>query len=193
MRLNCLLNAKGIHYLIRRFGPTWLRSKAFDEKYQSGAWEFHSESKEMSAVATKYLRGGDLLMPGCGIAAILEGLDPSGFSSVLGVDLSEEGIRRARQFEGPKIAFQTGDMVQFQCPSDYDVILFAECLYYVGSSQQLKMLKNYASHLKPGGVIIVTFAQAKRYASILELIRQNFEVIEDRSFSGSSRHLMIFR
>jgi hypothetical protein len=41
-------------------------------------------------------------------------------------------------------------------------------------------------------VIIVTIAQAKRYGEIIERIRKNFAVVEDRPFSGSNRHLIVF-
>ena len=194
MRLKQLLAAKGIHYFVTRFGPSRLRSLAFDEKYRCGDWNFKREgSDELPLVIRKHLRNGDLLILGCGGAAVLDSFEPAAFSSVLGLDLSSEAVRLASRFARENILFQLGDMVTFQCSKDYDVILFPESLYYVPSSEQEDLLKRLAGHLKPGGVFIVTLAQARRYHAIIELIRRSFQVLEDHKFANSERHLLVFR
>jgi SAM-dependent methyltransferase len=141
----------------------------------------------------KYLRGGDLLILGCGGASILDSFEPAAFTSVLGLDLSAEAVRLASRFATENILFQVGDMVTFQCPKAYDVILFSESLYYVPPSQQEELLKRLARHLKPRGVFIVTLAQPKRYSAIIELIRRCFQAMEDHTFANSERHLLVFR
>lgn len=193
MRFKQLLATKGIHYFVTRFGPARLRGLAFDEKYRRGDWNFNGESSdELPAAIRKYSRNGDLLILGCGGASILKGFQPGTFASVLGLDLSAEAVRLAGRFAGKNISFQVGDMVTFQCPRDYDVILFSESLNYVPSLQQEEFLKRLVKHLKPDGVLIVTLAQAARYHAIIELIRSHFQVVEDRKFSNSERHLLIF-
>lgn len=194
MRLKQLLAARGIHYLVTRFGPARLRAMAFDEKYRRGDWNFNGEgSNELPATIRKYLHGGDLLILGCGGASILKGFTPADFSSVLGLDLSAEAVRLANRYASEHIQFQVGDMVTFQCPKGYDVILFSESLNYVPSSRQEELLKRLAGHLKPGGVFVVTLAQAQRYHAIIELIRRHFQMVEDRNFSGLERRLLVFR
>ena len=193
MRFKQLLAVKGIHYFVTRFGPARLRGLAFDEKYRSGDWNFKGDSDEMPPVIRKYLRGGDLLILGCGGASILESLKPTMFSSILGLDLSVEAVRLASRFARENVSFQVGDMVTFQCPKDYDVILFSESLNYVPSSQQKELLKKLVGHLKPGGAIVVTLAQARRYHAIIELIRRRFQMVEDRKFVNSERQLLVFR
>lgn len=193
MRLKQILAARGIHYFVTRFGPAWLRGLAFDEKYRRGDWNFKGESSdELPSVIRKYLRAGDLLILGCGGASVLESLRKEAIGSVLGLDLSSEAVRLANRYADRNISFQTGDMVTFQCPRDYDVILFSESLYYVPSAQQEALLKRLAKHLKPGGAVIVTLAQADRYHAIIELIRGRFQVVEDHKFSNSERHLLVF-
>lgn len=194
MRLQKLLAAKGVHYLVTRFGPARLRSLAFDEKYRRGDWNYNGESSdELSTTIRKHMHGGDLLIMGCGGASILASFKPSAFSSVLGLDLSAEAVRLANRFTCRNIRFQVEDMVTFQCSKEYDVILFSESLYYVPKTQQEGLLKRLAGHLKPEGVFIVTLAQAKRYHTIIELIRGSFLVIEDCKFANSERHLLVFR
>ena len=193
MNLRQILATKGIHYLVTRFGWGKLRGLAFDEKYQRGDWNFRSEGKgELADVVTRYLRKGDLLIMGCGGAAILEGLEAAGLNSALGVDLSQEAIRIAGRFASTRVAFTVSDMETFECLREYDVILFSESLYYVSSNGLVPLLKRLAGRLKPGGVFVVTFAQAARYRDILSKIRRNFAVLEDRSFSRSDRHLVVF-
>lgn len=193
MNIKQLLGAKGIHYLVTRFGPRKLRSIAFDEKYRSGEWDFNSNSEVDLAVAIqRYLRKGDLLIMGCGGASVLEGLEGSGLRSALGIDLSEEAVRIASRFASDKISFKVADMVTFECPRPYDIILFSESLYYVPATDQVDLLLRLSLYLKTGGVFIVTFAQAKRYVNLLERIREAFTVIEDHSFPNSTRHLIIF-
>ena len=193
MRIRQLLAAKGIHYVATRFGWQKLRALAFDEKYRQGDWTFHADGgDELVGVIGGYLRNGDLLILGCGGASILEGLESKGFNSALGIDLSEEAIRLASRFASERVSFQLGDMVEFECPRPYDVILFSESLNYVPATGQSRLLLRLSEHLKPGGVFVTTFAQAARYQDILERIRRGFVVIEDRTFSGSSRHLIVF-
>jgi 2-polyprenyl-3-methyl-5-hydroxy-6-metoxy-1,4-benzoquinol methylase len=187
-----LLAAKGIHYLVTRFGPLKLRGLAFDEKYRQGHWSFHSNGDELSAVINRYLRGGDLLIMGCGGASVLEGMDLHGVKSVLGIDLSQEAIRLANRFASDKVSFQLADMVTFECPNHYDLILFSESLNYVPVAGQESLLRRLAESLKPGGVFVVTFSQAKRYKNMIDGIRRDFVVLEDRTFTGSNRHLIVF-
>lgn len=191
MRIKQLLAAKGIHYLVTKFGSLKLRGLAFDEKYRRGHWIFPSDDG-LSAVIHRYLRGGDLLIMGCGGASVLEGVESQGLKSVLGIDLSQEAIRLASRFTSDKISFQLADMVTFVCLHPYDLILFPESLYYVPVASQESLLKRLAEHLKPGGVFVATFAQAKRYNNMIDRIRRNFVVLEDRRFSASNRHLIVF-
>jgi len=170
-----------------------LRSAAFDEKYRRGDWNFEGEaSQELSSIVRKYLRGGDLLIMGCGSASILQGFDSTTFGSVLGLDLSTEAIRLANRFASDKVVFQVGDMTSFKCPRTYDVILFSESLYYAPAMEREALLRRLVRHLKPGGAFVVTLAQPKRYADIIEMIRRCFQISEDRPFCRSVRHLLVF-
>ena len=194
MNFKRLLAAKGIHYFVTRFGPERLRSIAFDEKYRKGDWDFYAEEpEELRSVVRTHLRQGDLLIMGCGGASILEGLEEDSFSSALGIDLSQEAIQLASRYLTEKISFQQANMLEFVSPQSYDVILFSESLYYVPLSLQEEFLHRILRDLKLGGVVIVTIAQSERYEESIQLIRQNFDIIEDKSFLDSTRHILVFR
>jgi 2-polyprenyl-3-methyl-5-hydroxy-6-metoxy-1,4-benzoquinol methylase len=192
--LRKLLATKGIHYFVTRFGSPQLKSAAFDEKYRRGDWHNQGdESGELAQVAYRYLCNGDLLIMGCGGASVLKGLVVSGFESALGVDISAEAIRLARSYASDNVSFRQADMIDFEPHRSYNVILFSESIYYVPTSRQETLLRRLSLSLKPNGVFIVTFAQANRYQDTIVSIRENFSVIEDRPFAGSTRHLLIFR
>jgi 2-polyprenyl-3-methyl-5-hydroxy-6-metoxy-1,4-benzoquinol methylase len=194
MNFRQLLAFRGIHYLATRFGWKKLRSQAFDAKYKSGDWSFRNEgSGELADVVRRYLNSGDLLIMGCGGASILKDFKASELKSSLGIDLSEEAIRLASHFSSKTISFRVADMTTFKCPYPVDVILFSESLNYVPEIRQEALLRRLAADLKPTGAFVVTFAQSIRYKDMLDGIRHNFQVLEDKTFSGSIRHLIVFR
>jgi 2-polyprenyl-3-methyl-5-hydroxy-6-metoxy-1,4-benzoquinol methylase len=194
IRIKRLLATRGIHFFVIKYGPQKWRSIAFDEKYRLGHWCFKSGgAAELASVIQQYLRHGDLLIMGCGGAGVLESLEPRALNSVLGIDISQEAIRLASRFVSDNVSFQLADMVTYECLQPYDVILFSESLYYVPLADQKSLLTRLAVHLKTGGTFIATFAQAKRYWKMIEGIRKNFSVIEDHTFPGSDRHLIVFK
>lgn len=140
-----LLGLKGIHYLATRFAPLRVRGIAFDEKYRCGRWVFETDGgPELTSVICRYLQKGDILILGCGGASILEDLKREGLNSALGVDLSQEGIRLASRFASDNISFRVADMITFECPQAYDVILFSESLNYVPAVRQVDLLRRLA-------------------------------------------------
>ena len=188
-----LLSVRGIHWLAVTFGTSVLRARSFDEKFRSGQWNFSSDqSSELVQVVEQYAGGGDILMLGCGTGSIVDALDPRKFATFMGIDISSEAITRARQRATEKVRFETGDILRYECPKDYRVILFSESIYYIKPWRRKQLLKRLQQNLAPGGAIIVTIAQPKRYSGILAMIRRSFHAIIDRPFAGSSRHLLVF-
>jgi protein-L-isoaspartate O-methyltransferase len=191
--LQKILCFHGVHWMATRLGWEELRSRSFDEKFRNGDWKFSDDgSGRLEALVTEYARGGDVLIMGCGGAAILKELKLDAFSSILGIDISNEAIRLANRHAASNVSFQQADMVGFRSAKQFDLILFSESLNYVPFFKRRAFLKRLCDNLKPAGCILVTIAQAKRYASILAMIRKDFKVIQDRKISGSERHLIVF-
>jgi trans-aconitate methyltransferase len=189
-----LLVLPGVQYIGTRFGGKALRRVCFDQKFKCGDWDWAGQPPfELASVIAKYSGGGDILMLGCGTGSVASLLPQEVYSSFRGIDLSNEAIRRARIHESDKIRFDVGDMTEFKCTQIYKVIIFSESLYYVSTRRQNPMLKELSTHLCPGGCIIVTIAEPRRYESIISMIRLEFEVVEDRVFEGSCRRLLVFR
>jgi trans-aconitate methyltransferase len=193
-QLKKLFTARGSHYLLTRFGNAALRKKCFDEKYLNGDWDFTGEPDFLlAAVVEKNAAGGHILILGCGSASVVGALKPGTFQTLLGIDLSPEAIKLASRQKSETVRFEVGDIAKFKCGRKYDVILFAESVYYVGPFRRKRLLKYLTDNLTEQGKIIVTIAQPERYANILKMIRQNFQVAEDRNFQSSARHLLVFR
>jgi SAM-dependent methyltransferase len=189
-----LLGLRGLHFFATRFGTKRLKSLAFDEKFRNGDWQFGEDSSgELARVVSNYANQGDLLIMGCGGAAILQHLESGRLASVLGIDIAKEAIRLASRYQAPNIAFQESDMIRFKCPRLYNLILFSESLNYVPFFKRKSYLQELCKALKPDGCIVITIAQSRRYSGILSMIRRSFQVLEDRKFSGSERHLIIIR
>lgn len=188
-----VLHLRGIHWVVTRFGGTRLRSLSFDEKFKSGVWKFDTESPELVALVGKQSVKGHILVLGCGAAPIAKELHPDSYESLLGIDISAEAIAKASRQNSKKIRFEIGDMLGFQCPHPYDVILFSDSLYYVPSLFRKRLLRKLQKSLTPKGCIIVAIAQPERYVGILKMIRQGFEVQIDRQLEGEQRHVLVFR
>ncbi len=93
---------------------------------------------------------------GCGEGMFLESLKPFAPRAYLGVDISPLGIERARERwkHAPDVAFEIGDGSAFAPEGQFDAIVFAECLEYLGPLPQL--LDHYRRFLAPGGVFGVS-------------------------------------
>jgi SAM-dependent methyltransferase len=181
-----------VQRLADRFGCMWIRRFYFDEMFLSGNWIFEGDA-ELAKVVTEYGRHGDVLMLGCGGAAVLADLDLSAFQSIHGVDISKEALKLSRRFARPNVTFEQGNMLRFWPSAPYDVIVFSESLYYVPVLRRHKLLRRLSLRLKPGGAFIVTVYDCQIYAEILHMIRAHFRIIEDRSVGTGLRQLIVFR
>jgi trans-aconitate methyltransferase len=187
-----LLALKGIHWLATRFGGSKLSGMSFDEKFRRKDWDFTGESPDLVELVEKHSSKGHLLLMGCGTAPIVSALNPDSYDSLLGVDLSTEAVSIASQRANERIRFEVGDMNRHRFSRDYNVILFSESLYYVHWFKRKKLLGRMQQHLAPGGRIIVTIADPKRYSDILSMVRRNFTVDVDRPIRSSERHVLVF-
>lgn len=79
--------------------------------------------------------------------------------STWGVDLSEESILYAKQFESDKLHFKVGDMREVNFDQDFDFIfnLFTSFGYFNDRSENHRMLNAISKQLKPKGQLIIDF------------------------------------
>lgn len=92
---------------------------------------------------------------------------------VLGVDLSENSIAAASEFEKEGLKFRCGDMRQPQGKEDFDLVLnlFTSFGYFDAEEDNLRVLRAIHTALKPGGLLLLDFMNTSRV--IRELIPEN--------------------
>lgn len=190
-----LLKARGIVYLMTRFGTTRMRRAAMDEVYKSGTWDDLDQriSEELVEMVEAHAGGGDILDLGCGPGLLARSLAADSFESYLGIDVATEAITIANKRATKQISFELGDIETLRLTQRFDLIVFTESLMYVNPTRRLKILKAYSENLKPRGRLMVTAVQFERFESIFELITSHFQIEEDRVFRHRERRVIVFR
>ena len=193
--LDKLLVSKGFHYIITRYTPNRIKRLAFEQKMKQGIWDntVSDKSDELLTAIRYHARKGNILCLGCGGGSLVAALSSDSYDNFIGVDISREAIKKAKLYESEYIKFELGDIRSFKTDLKFNVIVLEESLFYVPSFQRVKMLKRYKKCLTNEGVFVVTTDNYYRFGRMIKKIRQQFNIIEDRFFSNSSRHMCIFR
>lgn len=132
----------------------------WEELYQVGRWDYLDSVTElphyMVAVgyAREFAQRPSVLDLGCGHGRLLELLRAYPLGNYLGVDISEEAVRRARAHAPPDAHFVVGNYEEFLPASRFEVVMFSECLSY--ARDPAAAMRRYAGVVAPGGVMIVS-------------------------------------
>lgn len=118
--------------------------------------DYKKESLKLKKLIKQYkqVKGNKLLEVACGTGQHIKYIRKD--FSILATDINEEMLQVARR-NNKSIAFRKADMVNLNLGKQFDVIL---CLFssigYVKTYAKLqKTLRNFAKHLKQGGVVII--------------------------------------
>ena len=158
-----------------------LPDSQWDSDYASGAWRWLHSGQELPrySVIVGYCRqlrpSGSVLDIGCGeglLARWLAGACPRYF----GIDLSSEAIALARAKNLSFAEFAVADAAEFRPTSQFDVIVFNECLIYF--DRPLELVARLADALLPGGMIIVSLNEGVMSRQIWRMLRGGFCVLE---------------
>ena len=118
--------------------------------------DYENEAKKIKLFIKKYKKskGNDLLEVACGTGKHLPYLKDT--FSILATDANKAMLAVARK-NIPDITFKQANMIHFDLGKKFDVII---CLFssigYVKTYENLsKTIRNFAQHLKKGGVLII--------------------------------------
>jgi SAM-dependent methyltransferase len=102
------------------------------------------------------LRGARVVDLGCGFGAFARWAAGAGAAEVVGVDLSERMLARAREATGDvPVRYEVGDLDVLELPAGaYDLAYSALALHYVADVDRLARLVHRA--LRPGGRFVFT-------------------------------------
>lgn len=101
---------------------------------------------------------------------------------VTGIDIAENSIQYARQFENERLAFFTHDMRQPFRINYFDYIfnIFTSFGYFARRSDHLRSLENIAKGLRPEGIFMMDFFNAEKV--IRELQPQETRQVDQYEF-----------
>lgn len=133
----------------------------------------HREAAVFMKGLTNYLelkKGASILDLACGKGRHSKYLFRQGFD-VTGVDLSEESIEYAKQYERTRLHFDVHDMRELY-PKKFDAVfnLFTSFGYFEKESDNLKTIKAIKQKLNPGGYGVIDFMNSK--LAIKKLVSQ---------------------
>lgn len=105
-------------------------------------------------------------------------------NKVYGIDLSPKSIEDAKKYESEHLHFQVDDMRSFQLPTLADgfLNLFTSFGYFQQSSDNLLVLKQIHSFLKPNGILVIDFLNEAKVRS---------ELIEYQEITKNNIHFKI--
>ena len=138
-------------------------AKYYDKLY---IWkDYKAESQKICDYIKKYKTSGgnDMLDVACGTGNHIPYLKK--YFKITGIDIDQDMLKIARK-KYPEVKFIRDDMRTFRINRRFDVIicLFSSIAHLKTYTNLKKTIKNFATHLKPGGVAIIEpFVQPELY------------------------------
>lgn len=167
----------------RGFGrPT--PAAVFDREYAGGRWDLLLTEDErpryetLARLITAAAARPRVLDLGCGSGRLAQVLAPARPVRWLGVDLSSEGLRRARALGLDFAEFAEGDFEVWRPPADeqFDAVVFNECLGYARDPRAT--VKTFAPFVRPGGVLLVSYYRSGNWRAIWRRITAAHPVVQ---------------
>lgn len=118
--------------------------------------DYKAEASTIKELIKKYKKSNEnnLLDVGCGTGMHIKYFKDD--FSCTGIDINSEMVEVAKS-KITNVIFEQGDMIKFSLKTSFDVILclFSSIGYVKTYSNLEKTVKNFANHLKKGGLLIV--------------------------------------
>jgi len=115
---------------------------------------------------------------GCGSGRLAALLDPAELAGYLGVDISNEGLSRARSLARPSPLdqFEEHDFETWTPKADdFNVITFNECLGY--APDPLHTARRFAQLLPPDGTLLVSHFRSTNHAEFWVRLSRDFDFL----------------
>ncbi len=190
--------AKALRYLRRRLvdAPRGLGhpvpAPAFDRDYASGHWDLLFSPEELPRnqalldLILSYSPHPSVLDIGCGSGRLAQLLAPHAPVRYLGLDLSVEGLRRARRPGLPHCSFVAGDFETWRPAPDerFDLVVFNESIGYARDPRAT--LAAFAPHVRPSGAMLVSYFRSGNHAALWRRIHTRFPAARSCSVANES-------
>ena len=156
--------------------------ETWDRQYRAGAWDSLDSLDELGhyLVIAGYIHtlfaSPAVLDVGCGPGRLGELLEGFACRSYLGIDLSPEAIKQARQRRATRGRFRVADLDRWTPPGRFSVIVFCESLNY--ATHPAFTLMRYTHALEPNGALIVSLYRHANHRRIWRQAARAFVVLD---------------
>lgn len=166
----------------------------WDQSYQNNEtpWDRGKPAPPLIEYLGSNSIGGRVLVPGCGLGHDVRYLASHG-CDVVGVDLSETALSRAREFSNPKLGSVSYQLCDFLDPESglaeksFDYVFEHTCFCAIDPSRRSDYVKAVYRALKPDGhLLAILFTNldspdgppyATSHAEIEELFCSHFDIV----------------
>lgn len=184
----------------QQWGSTKSRQSLWNTEYAGGRWA-HCENTQGDCVYPyihKYCHNGSILDLGCGSGNTANELDVDKYHDYTGVEISDVALEQARRRSEQanrvdKNQFVTSDITKFAPLKKYDAILFRDSIYYIPRPRIKATLDRYSQYLTEGGVFIVRLNHRESYEKIVNIIENNYKILDKYSPDSTSPIVLVFR
>lgn len=189
-----------IHKLLRKYGSTSIKQWIWNEEFRVGQWDYldNTEHDPIYPFIEKYCSSGDILDLGCGAGNTGSELSVYKYRFYFGVDVSEEAIKKAqarchKSDRDGKNFYYVGEIENYVPDKKYSVILFRESIFYLPLEKMHFSLQRLRQYLTDDGVLIIRMCDRLKYARIIKIIEENFDVIERHHVDGEKGIILVHR
>jgi len=183
--------------LTQRYGTETIKRKLWDAEFSRGRWNCLESMPDdcVYAHVERHANHGSILDLGCGPGTTGAELAADSYTRYTGVDISAVAVEKARQkaeahHRADTNRYFQGDIFSYVPNRTHDVILFGDSLYYVPQRLILSMLNRYSQYLKATGVFVARI-YGRRYQRIVDVIEDNFEVVEKRVYCADDGDVFV--
>jgi SAM-dependent methyltransferase len=157
----------------------------FDSNYYHTLYQNRDEQEAADFIdrLLQYLDPADhstMIDVGCGAGRHSRRLAKAGHD-VIGIDLSLQSIRKAREFEQPLLRFFQHDMRKSFGHARFDYVfnLFTSFGYFKDQDEHDLVIGNHAEALKPGGLFVMDYLNAPYAAAhLIPIERKEIDGVE---------------
>ncbi|MBT2562529.1 class I SAM-dependent methyltransferase [Pedobacter sp. ISL-64] len=158
------------------------KQQFWDHQYSTGQWDVLKsplEYQRFEAVRTVIYnlesKKPKVLEIGCGEGLLQQKLEKSSYGLFLGIDISTVAIEKASKLTSLNVTYAVEDMEAYNPPTDFDLIIFNESIYY--SPTPIQLFERYAKFLRKGGMMVLSIYKTTANDILLNEINKSFQLM----------------